>query len=328
MEENKVLEVKNLHTYFYTEEGVVHSVDGLDFSIAQGKTLAIVGESGCGKSVTSFSILRIVQSPPGKIVDGEILFDGKDLLKLTEREMRQIRGNNISMIFQEPMTSLNPVFTAGQQIMQVLHFHTDLTKKQARERAVEMIRMVGIPDAERIADQYPYQLSGGQRQRIMIAMALACRPKILIADEPTTALDVTIQAQILKLIVDMKKKFNTSVIMITHDLGIVAQVADDVMVMYAGQAVECAPVRSLYRDPKHPYTVGLLKSLPKMNETVDELYTIKGSVPSATNFPEGCRFAPRCEYCQDICVKKMPELCTLADGRKVRCHLFSEEGQV
>ena len=328
MEENNILEVKNLHTYFYTEEGIVHSVDGLDFSIAQGKTLAIVGESGCGKSVTSFSILRIVQSPPGKIVEGEILFDGKDLLKLTEREMQQIRGNEISMIFQEPMTSLNPVFTAGQQIMQVLHFHTNLSKKEARARAVEMIKMVGIPDAERIADQYPYQLSGGQRQRIMIAMALACRPKILIADEPTTALDVTIQAQILKLIVEMKNKLNTSVIMITHDLGIVAQVADDVMVMYAGQAVECAPVRSLYRDPKHPYTVGLLKSLPKMSETVDELYTIKGSVPSATNFPEGCRFAPRCEHCRDICTKKMPELYTLVDGRKVRCHLFSEEGQV
>ena len=324
MDTKNVLEVKNLKTYFYTDEGVVKSVDGLDFNLGEGRTLAIVGESGCGKSVTSFSILRIIQSPPGKIVDGEILFCGKDLLKLPESEMRKIRGDEISMIFQEPMTSLNPVFTAGQQIVQTLLFHTDLTKQQAREKAVEMIRVVGIPDAGRIADQYPYQLSGGQRQRIMIAMALACQPKILIADEPTTALDVTIQAQILHLMVDMKKKFNTSMILITHDLGIVAQVADDVMVMYAGQAVECAPMRSLYKDPKHPYTSGLLKALPKMSEKVDRLHTISGAVPSAANFPDGCRFAARCEFCKEICKKKMPALYSLPDGRKVRCHLYAQ----
>ena len=327
MANETVLEVKNLKTYFYTDEGIVRSVDGVDFSLEQGKTLAIVGESGCGKSVTSFSLLRIVQSPPGKIVDGEILFDGQDLLKLSEREMRKIRGNEISMIFQEPMTSLNPVLTAGQQIMQALHFHTDMDKKTARAHALEMIKKVGIPDAERAVDQYPYQLSGGQRQRVMIAMALACSPKILIADEPTTALDVTIQAQILRLMTDMQKQFNTAVILITHDLGIVAQVADDVMVMYAGQAIEYAPLREIYRSPMHPYTVGLLKSLPMMSKKEDRLHTIEGSVPSAANYPEGCRFAPRCAYCTERCREEMPELITREGGRKVQCHRYREEAE-
>ena len=240
-----ILEVKGLKTYFYTEEGVLPGVDGLDFTLEQGKVLAIVGESGCGKSVTSLSILRIVQSPPGRIIAGEILYNGKDLLKLSERDMRKIRGNDISMIFQEPMTSLNPVFTVGQQIMESLTLHQGMTKKQARARAVEMLTLVGIPTPERIVDEYPHQLSGGMRQRVMIAMALACNPKILIADEPTTALDVTIQAQILRLIAQLKDRMGASVILITHDLGVVAEIANDVMVMYAGEAVEYGGVHEL-----------------------------------------------------------------------------------
>lgn len=322
MENKKIIEVKNLKTYFYTEEGIVHGVDDVSFSLERGKTLAVVGESGCGKSVTSLSILRIIQSPPGRIVGGEILFEGKDLLKLSEKEMRQIRGNNISMIFQEPMTSLNPVFTAGEQIMQVLRFHQNISKEDAYKRSVEMIRLVGISDPERIAKQYPHQLSGGMRQRIMIAMAFACDPQILIADEPTTALDVTIQAQILQLMAELKDKMGTSVILITHDLGIVASIADEVMVMYAGQAVESAPMQDIYHDPKHPYTQGLLKSIPKINQPVDKLFNIPGSVPSAVSFPEGCRFAPRCDKCMDICKKCAPGLYDIGTGRKVRCHLY------
>ena len=260
------------------------------------ETLAVVGESGCGKSVTSLSILRLIPNPPGKILDGEILYKNEDLLKKTEKEMRKIRGNDISMIFQEPMTSLNPVFTVGHQIMETLRFHQGLNREQARERAIEMIRLVGIPTPEKVVDNFPHQMSGGMRQRVMIAIALACNPKILIADEPTTALDVTIQAQILRLLSDLKKKTNTAIILITHDLGIVAQIAENVMVMYAGEAVEYADVKSIYREPLHPYTIGLLKSIPKMTEDRDKLYNIKGTIPSPNNYPKGCRFAPRCEY--------------------------------
>ena len=275
-----ILEVKGLKTYFYTEEGVLPGVDGLDFTLEQGRVLAIVGESGCGKSVTSLSILRIVQSPPGRIIAGEILYNGKDLLKLSERDMRKIRGNDISMIFQEPMTSLNPVFTVGQQIMESLTLHQGMTKKQARARAVEMLTLVGIPTPERIVDEYPHQLSGGMRQRVMIAMALACNPKILIADEPTTALDVTIQAQILRLIAQLKDRMGASVILITHDLGVVAEIANDVMVMYAGEAVEYGGVHELFKNPLHPYTEGLLRSVPVMGRRGDARYNIPRTVPS------------------------------------------------
>ena len=315
----KVLEVKNLKTYFYTDEGEIPAVDGVDFSLERGETLAIVGESGCGKSVTSLSILRLIATPPGKIVDGEILYNGRDLLKLSEKEMRSVRGNDISMIFQEPMTSLNPVFTVGKQIMESLIYHQNMTKEQARERAIEMLRLVDIPNPEKCINNYPHNLSGGMRQRVMIAMALACNPKVLIADEPTTALDVTIQAQILKLMAELQKKTETGIILITHDLGIVAQIARNVMVMYAGEAVEYADVRSIFKDPRHPYTIGLLKSIPSIQETQDELYTIKGMVPSPKNLPKGCLFAPRCEYATERCLQERPPLVDIGEGRKLRC---------
>ena len=318
-----LLSVKNLKTYFYTEEGVMPSVDGIDFDLAAGETLAIVGESGCGKSVTSLSIMRLVQTPPGKIVDGEILYNGEDLLKKSQKEMRAIRGNEISMIFQEPMTSLNPVFTVGSQIMDAYRIHQGLSKKEARARTIEMIRMVGIPSPEKVVDVYPHELSGGMRQRIMIAMALACRPKILIADEPTTALDVTIQAQIMHLLGEMKEKTGTSIILITHDLGVVAQIAQNVLVMYAGQVVEYAPVRDVYKDPLHPYTVGLLKSVPKLHQQTDSLYNIRGMVPSPKDYPAGCRFCPRCEDVCEKCEKEQPPLFQLPDGRKVRCWKYA-----
>ena len=315
----KVLEVKNLKTYFYTDEGEIPAVDGVDFSLERGETLAIVGESGCGKSVTSLSILRLIATPPGKIVDGEILYNGRDLLKLSEKEMRSVRGNDISMIFQEPMTSLNPVFTVGKQIMESLIYHQNMTKEQARERAIEMLRLVDIPNPEKCINNYPHNLSGGMRQRVMIAMALACNPKVLIADEPTTALGVTIQAQILKLMAELQKKTETGIILITHDLGIVAQIARNVMVMYAGEAVEYADVRSIFKDPRHPYTIGLLKSIPSIHETQDELYTIKGMVPSPKNLPKGCLFAPRCEYATERCLQERPPLVDIGEGRKLRC---------
>ncbi|NLM44884.1 MAG: ABC transporter ATP-binding protein [Clostridiales bacterium] len=314
-----ILKVSNLKTYFYTDEGVIPGVDGVDFEVKKRETLAIVGESGCGKSVTSLSILRLIPNPPGKIIEGEILYNGKDLLKFSEKEMRKIRGNEISMIFQEPMTSLNPVFTVGRQIMESLIIHQNMNKAQARERAIEMLKLVGIPLPEKRIDNYPHQLSGGMRQRVMIAMALACNPKILIADEPTTALDVTIQAQILRLMCDLKEKIDTSIILITHDLGVVAQIAENVMVMYAGKAVEYADVKSLFQNPLHPYTVGLLNSIPKINQQQEKLYNIKGNVPSPRNYPKGCRFAPRCEEAEKICLDKEPQLITVNGNRKVRC---------
>lgn len=324
--EDKILEVKNLKTYFYTEEGVVHSVDGLSYSLREKETLAIVGESGCGKSVSSLSVMGIVQSPPGKIEPGsEIMFQGQNLLDLTEKQMQSVRGNDISMIFQEPMTSLNPVFTVGQQIHQILHYHGKISKKQARDRGIDMLKLVGIPSPDLVMDQYPHQLSGGMRQRVMIAMALSCNPRILIADEPTTALDVTIQAQILRLMTELKEKFGTAIILITHDMGVVAEMADNVLVMYAGQAIEYGAVEEIFADPGHPYTQGLLKSIPKLHEDVDRLYAIKGSVPSAVNFPEGCRFAPRCEKCGDICLRQAPKLYETGNNRKVRCHFAGRD---
>lgn len=321
-----LLEVKGLKTYFKVEEGQVPAVDGVDFSLTKKETLAIVGESGSGKSVTALSILRLISSPPGKIVAGEIICNGKDLLKLSEKEMRKMRGNDISMIFQEPMTSLNPVFNVGKQISEVLTIHQGLSKQEATKKAIEMITLVGIPDAAKCVKNYPHQLSGGMRQRIMIAIALACNPKILIADEPTTALDVTIQSQILKLMSELKEKLDTSIILITHDLAVVAQLADNVMVMYAGKAVEFGDVKSIFKNPLHPYTVGLLNSVPKIDKESEQLTIIRGTVPSPLNLPQGCKFCTRCDDAKKICFDSEPEYITLDDGRKVRCWKYIGAG--
>lgn len=320
----KLLVVNNLKTVFSTDEGVVPAVDNVSFTLDDGETLAIVGESGCGKTVTSLSLLRLIPDPPGKITEGEILYRDNDLLKLSEKEMRGIRGNEISMIFQEPMTSLNPVFTVGQQIMESLQYHMNMTGSQALDRAVEMIKLVGIPTPEKCIANYPHQLSGGMRQRIMIAMSLACNPRILIADEPTTALDVTIQAQILRLMIDLKEKTGTSIILISHDLGIVAQIADKVIVMYAGEVVEDTTVKAIFKEPLHPYTVGLLRSLPKINEENDKLYNIIGTVPAPGNYPAGCRFSPRCERVMESCRTEKPKLIRVSSDHSVRCHLYGE----
>lgn len=321
---SNLLEVRDLKTYFYTDDGVVKAVDGVEFQVKPGETLGIVGESGCGKSITAMSILRLIQSPPGKIVSGEIIFDGEDLTKVSEKRIREIRGNNISMIFQEPMTSLNPVFTAGYQIEEILKIHQNLDNKEARERAIEMIRMVGIPNPERIADEYPHQLSGGMRQRIMIAMALACRPKLLIADEPTTALDVTIQAQILDLMNELKDKLNTSIMLITHDLGVIAEMADHVIVMYSGKVVEDASTIELFENPKHPYTIGLMASIPSLAKEGQRLETIPGVVPNPFYLPKGCYFHPRCKYAIDKCREAQPELREVSPGHKSACFRAEE----
>lgn len=320
----RLLEVKDLRTYFYTEDGVVPAVDGISFSLEKGKTLGIVGESGCGKSVTSLTVMRLVASPPGKIVSGEIIFEGKDLLKLTEKDMRKVRGNEISMIFQEPMTSLNPVFTIGDQICEAILLHQKVTKKQARLQAIELLKKVGIPSAERRIDDYPHQMSGGMRQRVMIAMALSCNSKLLIADEPTTALDVTIQAQILDLMKKVRNDFKASIMLITHDLGVVADLADDVIVMYAGKIAEKAAVRHIYKNPKHPYTQGLLGSIPKLNETKERLHVIEGTVPNPFCMPEGCRFNPRCRYAKDICIVKQPPLMKVAENHEAACWMLTD----
>ncbi len=323
-----LLEVKNLRTHFYTEDGVVPAVDGVDFSLRSGQTLGVVGESGCGKSITSMSIMRLIPNPPGKIVDGEILFDDKDIVKLSEAEMRKIRGNDIAMIFQEPMTSLNPVFTIGSQIIEAIMLHQKLNKKEAREKCIEMLKLVGIPRADEVLNDYPHQFSGGMRQRVMIAMALSCNPKLLIADEPTTALDVTIQAQILELMKEIKEKLNTAIMLITHDLGVVADMADYIIVMYAGRVVEEANVYDLFEDPKHPYTVGLLNSKPNLDKIVKRLDVIPGSVPNPLAIPPGCAFNPRCPHAMDICRREMPSLDAIGNDRKVRCWLYQENGGV
>ncbi len=313
-----MLEVKNLKTYFNIEEGLVPAVDDVDFQLSARETLAIVGESGSGKSVTSLSILRLIKEP-GKIVGGNIMYLGKDILKMKEKEIRSIRGNEISMIFQEPMTSLNPVFTVGRQISEVIMIHQKLKKQEALQKAVELIKLVGIPNPDKCVDNYPHQLSGGMKQRIMIAIALACNPKILIADEPTTALDVTIQSQILNLMKELKEKLGTAIILVTHDLGVVAQLSDNIMVMYAGKAVEYGPTLEIFKDPLHPYTEGLLNSIPKIDEELNRLKIIRGTVPSPFQLPEGCKFSTRCDYVMDICKEREPEYITLASGRKVRC---------
>ena len=321
----KILEVKHLKTYFHTDAGLSKAVNDVSFSVGKGKTLGIVGESGCGKSITSLSIMGLVEIPPGEIAGGEIIFDGEDLLKKSEDEMSKIRGKKIAMIFQEPMTSLNPVFTIGQQIVETLMLHEKMTKKQARERGIEMLKMVKIPMAEKRFDEYPHQLSGGMRQRVMIAMALCCNPELLICDEPTTALDVTIQAQILELINELKEKTGTSVMMITHDLGVIAEVADDVMVMYAGKVVEYATCDQIFEKPMHPYTSGLMNCIPKLDDDdTKRLSVIEGMVPSFDDMPAGCAFCPRCPQARQICREKMPELVE-AEGRKVRCFKYTQE---
>jgi oligopeptide/dipeptide ABC transporter ATP-binding protein len=314
----KILEVKNLETSFFTEAGVVKAVDDISFNVYKGKTLGIVGESGCGKSVTSLSIMRLIPNPPGRVTGGQILYKGRDLLKLDMNEMRAIRGNEISMIFQEPMTSLNPVFTIGNQICEAIELHQDLSKSAIRDKAVEMLRLVGIPSPEKRVHDYPHQLSGGMRQRVMIAMALSCNPNVLIADEPTTALDVTIQAQILDLLRDLQQKVGMGLILITHDLGVVAEVADEVMVMYAGRVVEHGSVREIFGNPKMPYTRGLLNSIPTLSKDPtgkvkkNRLETIPGIVPNLLHLPQGCRFQERCSFVTAECRGKEPDLRQIA----------------
>ncbi|MEW6549953.1 MAG: ABC transporter ATP-binding protein [Spirochaetota bacterium] len=322
----EILKVEGLKTHFQIEEGFVPAVDGVDFSLHESETLAIVGESGSGKSVTSLSILRLIPNPPGKIVAGSILYGGKDLVKASEREMRKIRGNEISMIFQEPMTSLNPVFTIGRQIAEVLELHRGKKGKEAMQIVEEMLRLVGIPNPDKCAANHPHQLSGGMRQRAMIAMAMACNPKILIADEPTTALDVTIQAQIIHLMSQLKKEVNTAIILISHDLGVVAQLAQKVMIMYAGKVMEYGDVKSVYASPLHPYTVGLLHSIPKISENLRRLRIIQGTVPSPLKLPVGCKFCTRCDEVMPICREKEPDFTDAGGGRKVRCWKYGQGG--
>jgi oligopeptide/dipeptide ABC transporter ATP-binding protein len=327
-----LLEVKNLKTYFYTEDGVVRAVDGVNFEVYPGEVLGLVGESGCGKSVTSLSIMRLI-SKPGRVDAGEILLDGENLLDLPEDEMIKVRGNRISMIFQQPQTALNPVFKVGDQLSEVLDVHQDLGKEAGWARAVQLLKMVGVPDPERRAEAYPHELSGGMAQRVMIAMALACVPELLIADEPTTALDVTIQAQILDLMRDLRREMGTSVILITHDLGVVAEMAERVAVMYAGEIVEQTDVNSLFDQPLHPYTQGLIGSIPVLGQIKERLDVIPGSVPNLVNLPVGCRFAPRCQarfkYGLNICTEIKPELEEIKPGHLVRCWLYeSAEGHV
>ena len=320
-----LLEVKGLKTYFYTEDGVVRAVDGVNFEVYPGEVLGLVGESGCGKSVTSLSIMGLV-SKPGRVDAGEILLDGENLLKLPEEEMIKVRGNRISMIFQQPQTALNPVFKVGDQLSEVLNVHQDMGKEDGWKRAVALLKMVGVPDPERRAEAYPHELSGGMAQRVMIAMALACVPELLIADEPTTALDVTIQAQIVDLMRDMRREMGTSVILITHDLGVVAEMAERVAVMYAGQIVEQTDVNRLFDEPLHPYTQGLIGSIPILGEIKEKLDVIPGSVPNLVDLPPGCRFAPRCQarfkHALTICTEQEPELEDIRAGHKVRCWLY------
>ncbi len=325
----KLIEVKKLRTQFKVDKTVIiNAVDGISFDIGEKETVAIVGESGSGKSVTALSIMRLVPSPPGRIAGGEILFEGKDLLKMPPAEMRAIRGNRISMIFQEPMTSLNPVRTIGDQIGESLRLHMGMTKKQAAERTVELLRMVEISDAHKRLKTYPHQLSGGMRQRVMICMALACTPKLLIADEPTTALDVTIQAQILDLIRNLRDRENASVLFITHDLGVVADIADRAVVMYAGEIMEMGVVRELFANPLHPYTRGLLGAIPRLSTPRNQLlYTIPGIVPDLSKLPTGCVFSTRCAECMDVCRATRPPLRRYPDGREVRCYK-AEGGEI
>ncbi|WP_165276284.1 ABC transporter ATP-binding protein [Thermotoga sp. Ku-13t] len=317
----ELLRVEDLTVKFFTSDGIVHAVDGVSFSVGTEEVLGMVGESGCGKSVTSLAIMRLLPVPPARIVSGKVFFDGKNLRELSETEMRKIRGNAISMIFQEPMTSLNPVITVGKQIAEAITAHQNVSLEEAKKKAIQLLRLVGIPNPEKRYNDYPHQMSGGMRQRAMIAMALACNPRLLIADEPTTALDVTVQAQILDLIAQLKKTFGMSVLLITHDLGVIAEMCDRVIVMYAGQIVEEAPCVDLFESPLHPYTEGLLRSIPKLEPGKKPLYTIEGNVPNAMDLPAGCRFHPRCVYAFNLCREKVPALINVNEHRRVRCFL-------
>ena len=315
----KILEVKNLKTYYSTDNGTARAVDGVSFSLGRNRTLGIVGESGCGKSVTALSIMRLVPMPPGSFAGGEIFWKGSDLLKISEDEMRKLRGNEIAMIFQEPMSSLNPVYTCGNQIVEQILLHQDLSGKEAKGLAVEMLRHVGIPNPSERFEAYPHELSGGMRQRVMIAMALSCNPALLIADEPTTALDVTVQAQILELIGKLQADTGMSVILITHDFGVIAELCEDVLVMYASKVVEEGRVSQIFSDPLHPYTKGLLKSIPRIGSKQQRLNVIEGNVPSATRLPDGCRFANRCPLADELCRKVEPQLEEYEPGHKAAC---------
>ncbi|MFP4426725.1 MAG: ABC transporter ATP-binding protein [Spirochaetaceae bacterium] len=319
-----LVDIRNLETSFKTEGGSVRAVDDVSLTIESGEVVGLVGESGCGKTATSLSILQLLPTPPASIDGGEIWFDGRDLLKITPEELRRIRGNEIAMIFQEPMTSLNPVFTIGNQLIEAIELHQRLSGRAARERAIEMLRLVGIPRAEEVIDEYPHRFSGGMRQRAMIAMALSCNPKLLIADEPTTALDVTIQAQILELMQELKERIDTAILFITHDLSVIAEMADRVVVMYAGKVVEEADVKTLFHNPAHPYTQGLIGSRPTIEGEQERLLYIPGNVPNPLEMPGGCPFHPRCPHAMSICVNEMPGPRTLEGGQTVRCWLYEK----
>jgi len=321
---SKILEVRDLKTYFHSDDGIAQAVDGVSFVVEEGKTLGIVGESGCGKTVTCLSMLGLVQCPPGEIVGGTAMFRGVDLLTMSNDQLRKVRGDKISMIFQEPMTSLNPVFTCGNQVMEAVLLHQNVNKRQAREKALESFKLVGIPDPERRLDEYPHQLSGGLRQRVMIAMALSCNPSILICDEPTTALDVTIQAQILSLLKRLQRELRMAIIMITHDLGVIAEMADWVIVMYAGKVVEEGRVNDIFHNPQHPYTIGLQKAIPRLKATVERLNQIEGVVPSPLDFPNGCRFNTRCPIAGDKCRIEEPPLIKSNNDQRAACWKMGE----
>ncbi|WP_227396432.1 ABC transporter ATP-binding protein [Jeotgalibacillus aurantiacus] len=323
--QEKVLDVKGLKVSFFTDDGEVPAVDDIDFYVRKGEVLGIVGESGCGKSVTSLSVMGLIPSPPGKIVGGSIKLNDEELTKASEKRMRQIRGNDVAMIFQEPMTSLNPLFTIGNQLMDSMLIHKKGNKREAKKRAIDMLKLVGLPRAEELMNDYPHQLSGGMRQRVMIAMAMVCDPKLLIADEPTTALDVTIQAQILKLMKRLNVELNTAIMLITHDLGVVAETCERIVVMYAGKVVETGPAIDIFKDPQHPYTRGLIQSVPDMRYKKQRLYSIPGNVPKPGSIKTGCRFADRCEFAFDRCRQEDPPLYHTAEGRSTRCFLFDEK---
>ncbi|MDR7856715.1 ABC transporter ATP-binding protein [Tissierella sp.] len=322
---NEFLNIKNLHIHYITDEGTVNAVNGVNIELNRGETLGIVGETGAGKTTTALGILRLISNPPGKIVEGEIFLEGKDVLLESEEEMRKIRGKKVSMIFQDPMTSLNPVMTVGEQIAEVIEIHENVSAKEAEKKAKEMLELVGIPEAR--SNEFPHQFSGGMKQRVVIAIALACNPGLLIADEPTTALDVTIQAQVLELMKNLKIEFNTAMLLITHDLGVVAEVCDKVAIMYAGEIVEYSDVEGLFEDTKHPYTAGLFGSIPNLFDDVDRLKPIKGLMPDPTELPTGCKFHPRCPHAQPICATKHPEDVEVSPGHKVKCLIYTGEVQ-
>ena len=325
MSSDTIFQIRGLKTQFFTSKGIVPAVDGVDITVKKGEAVGLVGESGCGKSMTAMSVMQLLKYP-GRVVEGEILLDGEDLLKKTKREMDDIRGNRVSMIFQEPMTSLNPVYTIGAQVSEAILTHEkNVSKEEAKRRAIDIFRKVGIPEPEKRYSVFPHQLSGGLRQRVMIGMAMVCNPQLMIADEPTTALDVTIEAQILYLMNQLQKEQGTAIVMITHNLGVVAESCDYVYVMYAGKIMEEAPVRELFKNPMHPYTYGLMNSIPKMTESKEHLYTIRGLVPNLLHLPQGCRFCPRCDKAMKICTMYQTDMYETGDGHKVRCFLYNKE---